>query len=107
VQSSPLQESEGSQFLRIFIKSLHVIFADELGQLSAEEITVYDYILHQIRSSNLFMGGILIIGMLDHLNPSSEKSMMNFNPILTLNKGLVEIFVQTYLHLLIVGMMKE
>ena len=50
-----------------FIKSLHVIFADELGQLSAEEITIYDYILRQVRSSNLFMGGILMIGTLDHL----------------------------------------
>ena len=49
-----------------FVKSLHIIFADELGQLSAEDITVFDYILRQVRCSNLFMGGILLIGSLDH-----------------------------------------
>ena len=35
--------------------------------MSAEEIKVYYYILRQVRGSNSFTGGILMIGNLDHL----------------------------------------
>ena len=47
--------------------SLNIIFADELGQLSAEELALYDIILRQVRNSTSFMGGVLLIGTLDHL----------------------------------------
>ena len=43
-----------------------MIFEDELGQLSAEEITVYDYILRQFIGSTSFMGENLMIGTWDH-----------------------------------------
>ena len=33
---------------------MHVIFADELGQISAEEFSVYDIILRNIRGSQLY-----------------------------------------------------
>ena len=49
------------------LQSIHVIFADKLDRLIAEEITVYDYILREVRGSTSFMGGILIIGTLGHL----------------------------------------
>ena len=49
------------------ILSLSVVFADEMGQLSAEEFSVFDIILRHIRKNNLFFGGILIIGTLDHM----------------------------------------
>ena len=38
-----------------------------MGQLSAEEFSVFDIILRHIRKNNLFFGGILIIGTLDHM----------------------------------------
>ena len=49
------------------ILSLNVIFADELGQLSSEDLSLYDIILRHVRGSNIFMGGIIIIGTIDHL----------------------------------------
>ena len=51
----------------IYLKSIHVIFAYELGQLSAEDITIYEYILIQVRGGTSFMGVILIIGTLYNL----------------------------------------
>ena len=49
------------------ILSLHILFTDELGQLSAEDISLYDIILRNVRKSTVFMGGLLVIGTLDHL----------------------------------------
>jgi predicted GIY-YIG superfamily endonuclease len=46
---------------------LDVLFADELGQLSAEMLSVLDIILRRVRGSSLFMGGVLVIGTIDHL----------------------------------------
>ena len=50
-----------------FLKILHLIYAEELGQLSAKDITVYEYILRQVRGSTSFMGGFLMIWDLYHL----------------------------------------
>jgi predicted GIY-YIG superfamily endonuclease len=63
------------------ILSLHIIFADELGQISAEEIALYDIILRNIRGSTTFMGGILVIGTLDHM----QIQPINGRPFLTAN----------------------
>jgi predicted GIY-YIG superfamily endonuclease len=63
------------------LMSLHVIFADELGQISAEDISMYDIILRHIRGSNMFMGGVLLIGTLDHL----QIQPINGRPFLTAN----------------------
>ena len=38
-----------------------------MGKISAEFISFYDIILRKMRNSTTFMGGILIIGSLDHL----------------------------------------
>ena len=63
------------------LMSLHVIFADELGQISAEDISMYDIIFRHIRGSNMFMGGVLLIGTLDHL----QIQPINGRPFLTAN----------------------
>ena len=67
-----------------FLKSLHVIFADELGQLSSEEIAVYYYILREVRGSTSFMGGILMIGTLDvlQIQPVDGRPFLLFHSII-------------------------
>ena len=47
------------------LRSLDGIFFDELGQMSAEEISILDIVLRQVRQSEAYMGGIMIIGALD------------------------------------------
>lgn len=48
------------------LKVLEILFFDELGQCPAELINCLDLIMRKIRNSNLFMGGVLIIGTMDH-----------------------------------------
>ena len=64
-----------------FLLSVNILFADELGQLSAEELSLYDIILRHVRKSTVFMGGVLIIGTLDHL----QIQPINGRPFLTAN----------------------
>ena len=56
-------------------KFYRVIVSYKLVQLYAEYITVYDYILRQLRGSTSFMDVILMIGALDHLQiqPTYDK----------------------------------
>lgn len=49
-----------------FIQTLDVIFADELGQLSAEFVCTLNIILCRIRGNGNIFGGCLLIGTLDH-----------------------------------------
>ena len=49
------------------LRYLDVLFVDELGQLSAEMLSVLDIVLRRIRDSSLFMGGVLVIGTLDQV----------------------------------------
>ena len=48
------------------LKSMHVLFIDEIGQVSAELLSTLDILLRQIRNNNIFFGGLLIIASLDH-----------------------------------------
>ena len=68
-----------------FLKIIHVIFEDELGQLSDEEITVYDYILRQFRGGTFFMGVILMIGALYNLQiqPIDDRFQLNISTFST------------------------
>ena len=50
-----------------FLRTLDVLFYDEIGQLSAEMLSLLDCILRRIRSSNVFFGGVLCISTMDHL----------------------------------------
>lgn len=49
-----------------FILSLDILFCDELGQSTAELISVIDIILRKLRDNNIFLGGVLIIFTMDH-----------------------------------------
>jgi len=60
------------------ILALDVIFADELGQLSAEFIATINIILCRIRCNSSFFGGVLLIGSFDHtqIQPWSGKPFL-------------------------------
>ena len=49
-----------------FVRTLDVIFFDEMGQVSSEYLSTLDIILRKVRGSNVFFGGILIIFTMDH-----------------------------------------
>jgi hypothetical protein len=49
-----------------FIKSVHILFFDEMGQISAEFLATFDIILRKVRNSNIYMGGTLMIFTMDH-----------------------------------------
>ena len=69
-----------------FLRSLHVLCGDEFGQQSAENMATYDIIFCHVRKSDIYMGGVLIIGTLDHLQiqPSNrERPFLLSNSILT------------------------
>ena len=55
-----------------FLKEVNILFIDEEGQVSAELLSTLDMILRRIRNTNIFFGGVLVIGTMDH---------MQFNPI--------------------------
>ena len=64
---------------------LQIIFLDELGQVSSEMLAVLDIILRKVRNSNTYLGGLLIIGTLDHKKfpPISGRLFMTSLHILT------------------------
>ena len=46
--------------------TMDVLVFDEIGQLSAELLTIIDIILRKLRNSAIPFGGVLIIGTMDH-----------------------------------------
>ena len=46
--------------------TLDVLFIDELGQKSAQQISTIDIILRKIWNSQLPFGGVLIFGSMDN-----------------------------------------
>ena len=48
---------------------MQALFIDNLGQVFIEMLAVLDVILHKVRNSNICLGGLLIIGNLDHRHP--------------------------------------
>ena len=50
-----------------FVEKIEVLAIDEFGQVSAELLSILDIILRTIRKNSLFMGGILIIATMDHM----------------------------------------
>jgi hypothetical protein len=63
-----------------FLRSIHVLCGDEFGQQSAENMATYDIIFCFIRKSDIYMGGVLIIGTLYHLQiqPSNREQPFLF-----------------------------
>ena len=47
-----------------FIKSIDILFCEEIGQVSADFSSYIDIILLRIRNNNIY--GLLIIGKIDH-----------------------------------------
>ena len=41
-------------------------FFDEMGQCSAELLTIFDIILRKVRNSNILFGGVMIIFSMNH-----------------------------------------
>ena len=50
----------------IILLMMQVLFIAELGQVSTEILAILDIILRKIRNSNMYLGGLLVIGTLDH-----------------------------------------
>jgi len=48
-----------------FMRSLDILFVDEMGQLSAEQVQVLDIVLRYARHTEAYMGGLLIICAMD------------------------------------------
>jgi predicted GIY-YIG superfamily endonuclease len=49
------------------LQKLEILAIDEFGQVSAELLSIIDIILRTIRKNSLFMGGVLIIATMDHM----------------------------------------
>eukprot|EP00957_Ditylum_brightwellii_P089253 6796714-Ditylum_brightwellii.AAC.1 len=49
-----------------FVLTLDILFVGEIGQVPAEFISAIDIIMHCIRDNNIFLGGLLIFGSMDH-----------------------------------------
>ena len=67
------------------IMILDVLFLDEIGQLSAELLSVLDIILRKLRNNNIFMGGILVISTMDHtqLQPVEGRPFLLSSHVIT------------------------
>ena len=61
------------------IKTINVIFSDEIGQISAEMLATFDIISRRIRDSNLLLGGVLLIFTIDH----TQNQPIGGTPLLT------------------------
>ena len=49
-----------------FLRELNILFVDEIGQISAEMLSLLSLILQYIQGNKIFMGGLLLICTLDH-----------------------------------------
>ena len=50
-----------------FLKTLDILFVDEFAQTSSKMLGVLEIIFRQIKKSNSYMGGVLLIFTMDHL----------------------------------------
>jgi len=60
-----IQRMKKDALMTTFIRSLDVIFIDEMGQLSAEQISILDIILRYVRKTEAYLGGLLLISAMD------------------------------------------
>ena len=49
-----------------FLRSVDILFFDEMGQVSALLMSILDMILRKVRHNNIFMGGVLLVFSMDH-----------------------------------------
>ena len=64
---------------------IDVLFFDEIGQCSAENLSLLDIIFRKVRKNNIFFGGVLLIGTLDHkqLAPINGKPFLLSSHVLS------------------------
>ena len=65
--------------------TMDVLFIDELGQKSAQQIATIDIIMRKLRNSQLPFGGILIIGSMDNsqIQPIDQLPFLTSSMVLT------------------------
>lgn len=73
------------------LKTLHILFIDEIGQVSSELLGTLDIILRKIRNNDIFFGGLLIISTLDQkqLPPVRGKPFLTSPHILSCFKSYI------------------
>ena len=73
-----LQNISKKPILYNFLRCLDVLFVDEFAQTSSEMQGVLDIILRRIKESNIYMGGVLIIFTMDHMQtqPIKERPLL-------------------------------
>ena len=64
---------------------IDILFFDEIGQCSAENLSLLDIIFRKVRKNNIFFGGVLLIGTLNHkqLAPIQGKPFLLSSHILS------------------------
>lgn len=50
-----------------FICTLQILFVDEMGQMDDGMLAILDIIFRKLKKSNIYMGGVLLIFTMDHL----------------------------------------
>ena len=48
------------------LRTIDVMFLDEIGQVSSELLSVLDIIFRRVRGNSIFMGGVLVFSTIDH-----------------------------------------
>jgi predicted GIY-YIG superfamily endonuclease len=54
-----------------YLRQLDILLIDEFGLVSAKLLSVMDIILRRVRDNSMFMGGVLVIATLDHMQLQS------------------------------------
>ena len=68
------------------MRCIHVISGDEFGQQLTEYMATYDIILRHVSKSNVYMGGVLLLGTLDHMQiqpANNERPFLTENSIIS------------------------
>ena len=67
------------------LRKIDILFFDEIGQLPSELLAVIDIILRRIRDTNIFLGGVVIFGTIDHtqLQPVKGRPFLTSSHVIT------------------------
>ena len=57
------------------LRTMDILFIDEIGQVSSQLLSTLDILLRQVRDTNIFFGGILIVATLDHRQLAPVKGL--------------------------------
>ena len=67
------------------LRIIDILFVDEIGQLRAGCFATREIIFFQVRESDTFMGGIIVISIMDHsqLQPASGRPFLISSHLIT------------------------